>query len=264
MDKNLIRNINIHNKIAKEYDSIHNEIFNKVEQSRIKKELNNCIKQIQTKNNQHKAFDFGCGTGNLTKHLLDLGFNLTSADVSAKSLDIVDSKFKSSKISTLLLKDRSTLDIRDNSFDLVATYSVLHHIPDYIFACKELVRICKPGGLIFIDHERNDEFWDNNLEYKLFLKKASKFDYKKYLRLSNYYHKFLSLFNPKYTNEGDIHVWPDDHIEWDLIKKETANTTTILRENNYLLFTNKYKEEVFRNFEEKISDTKLLILRKNI
>ena len=68
MNKNLIRNITIHNKQAKTYNFNHGEIFNELEQSRLKKELRNCIKQIQTKNNKLKAFDFGCGTGNLTKN----------------------------------------------------------------------------------------------------------------------------------------------------------------------------------------------------
>ena len=25
----------------------------------------------------------------------------------------------------------------------------------------------------------------------------------------------LNNSNPNYANEGDIHVWEDDHIEWD-------------------------------------------------
>ena len=31
--------------------------------------------------------------------------------------------------------------------------------------------------------------------------------------------KSKRIFNPKYANEGDIHVWDDDHIEWDIIDK---------------------------------------------
>ena len=263
MDRNLKRNISIHNKIAKKYNSHHLEIYNAIEQTRLKKELKNCIKKIHPKSNKLRAFDFGCGTGNLTKHLLDLGFNVTSADVSLKSLELVDLNYANKNLSTLLLEEGSLSKVKDNSFDLVATYSVLHHITDYINACKELVRICKPGGIIFIDHERNNDFWSNKPEYKLFLKNARKFDFKKYLRLSNYYNKFIRLFNPRHTNEGDIHVWHDDHIEWDLIKSETSETTSIIREKDYLLYSDIYKKDVFETYEGKISDTKLLILRKN-
>ena len=267
MDKDLIRNIKIHNKIANEYNKLHVEIFNQKEQGRLHKELTKCVEYIKKNcdntNEKFKAFDYGCGSGNLTNHLLSLDLNVTAADVSSKFLNLVESKYGNSRLSTLFLKNGFLSDVDDNSFDLVATYSVLHHVPDYILACKELIRICKPGGLIFLDHERNDEYWDDNQEYKYFLRKAYKFDFQKYLRPSNYYHKFLSFFNPRHTNEGDIHVWPDDHIEWDLIKNESSKATTILKEDNYLLYSDKYKEEVFKEFEKKISDTKLLILKKN-
>ena len=66
MDRNLKRNISIHNKIAKKYNSHHLEIYNAIEQTRLKKELKNCIKKIHPKSNKLKAFDFGCGTGNVS------------------------------------------------------------------------------------------------------------------------------------------------------------------------------------------------------
>ena len=50
------------------------------------------------------------------------------------------------------------------------------------------------------------------------LKKAQKIDLKKFCS-SNYIGKVKRIFNPKYANEGDIHVWDDDHIEWDIIDK---------------------------------------------
>ena len=39
----------------------------------------------------------------------------------------------------------------------------------------------------------------------------------KFFQLTNYIGKFKRIFNPRYANEGDIHVWEDDHIEWDKI-----------------------------------------------
>ena len=40
MDRNLKRNISIHNKIAKSIIQNHLEIYNVIEQTRLKKELN--------------------------------------------------------------------------------------------------------------------------------------------------------------------------------------------------------------------------------
>ena len=42
---------------------------------------------------------------------------------------------------------------------MAVTYSVLHHVPDYLRAVNELVRVLKPGGLLYIDHEFTDNHW---------------------------------------------------------------------------------------------------------
>mgnify|MGYP006162397973 FL=1 len=38
-------------------------------------------------------------------------------------------------------------------------------------------------------------------------------------KASNYVHKLISIFIKKYSNEGYIYVWPDDHIEWHYIDR---------------------------------------------
>ena len=109
--------------------------------------------------------------------------------------------------------------IEDNSVDFIATYSVLHHIPEYLATIQEMIRVCAPGGVIYIDHEQNNEYWLHKSEYLEFKRKAQKINLKKFFVLSNYIGKVKRIFNPKYANEGDIHVWDDDHIEWDIIDK---------------------------------------------
>lgn len=56
---------------------------------------------------------------------------------------------------------------------MVATYSVLHHIPDYLGVIKELIRVTKPGGIIYIDHEVNEQYWEKSAVYNEFLKKQT-------------------------------------------------------------------------------------------
>ena len=87
MNKEIIRNIKIHDKIANSYNHIHKEIFNNREQLRLKRELFFCQKYIQVNLKFAKAFDFGCGSGNLTNHLLEMGLNVVAADVSKKFLN---------------------------------------------------------------------------------------------------------------------------------------------------------------------------------
>ena len=146
------RNSAIHDKIAKQYDAAHGEIFNDIEQQRIRSALVEVSNLIDGPTEKYHALDFGAGTGNLTNHLLTLGFDVTAADVSIESLEVLKTRYN---CRTVLLEDGSTKILNSDSYDLVCLYSVLHHVPDYLALLEELHRICKPGGVIYIDHENS-------------------------------------------------------------------------------------------------------------
>ena len=151
----------------------------------------------------------------------------------------------------------------DSSFDLVATYSVLHHVPDYLAAVKEMARVCATGGVILIDHEQNEEYWEQRPEYLELQTEALRPDWRKFLRPSNYVHKLRRLFNPRHTNEGDIHVWPDDHIEWGKISDALGQLGfECVLSRDYLLYRGRYRREIFDRFVGRVTDNKVMIFRK--
>jgi len=154
------KNIKLHNKIAKKYEKTHGEIYNNIEQSRLVVDLHQSLSFV--KKEQVTALDLGCGAGNLTNHLLNMGCNVIAADVSTGFLRLVEKKFQGRNVSTFELNGKDLKGIEDNTIDFIATYSVLHHIPDYIKTIKEMCRICSPGGVIYIDHEQNNEYWSDN------------------------------------------------------------------------------------------------------
>jgi ubiquinone/menaquinone biosynthesis C-methylase UbiE len=258
-------NIEIHDKIAKDYDSSHGEIFTDFEQNRIKEKLLFC-KNLLDINSNLKAFDFGCGSGNLSNHLLNLDFKVVGGDVSQNFLDLTSKKF-SSNFSTIKLNGENLKYLVDNTFDLVSTYSVLHHVPDYMSAIKEMYRVLKPGGIMYLDHEVNEHYWNQNVEYKSFIKKI-KLNYilknwRLYLSYNSFRAKFRQIKNPRYVEEGDIHVFEDDKIEWDKIKNTLISLgTKIELEENYLLYKYGYKLDIYDEFKNKCSDYKVLIVRK--
>ncbi|MCF6262300.1 MAG: class I SAM-dependent methyltransferase [Xanthomonadales bacterium] len=100
--------------------------------------------------------DFGAGIGTsvpyFLKHLPDC--KLTCLDVSRKSLDIGASKF--SKRAKFLHFDGKKIPLPDNTFDVVFTACVFHHIPPeaHESLISEIYRILKPGG-IFVAFEHN-------------------------------------------------------------------------------------------------------------
>ena len=164
-------NARAHDNIFAEYENLHGEIFNPVEQERLKRKLSEALSFLQTPSKQKLALDYGCGTGNLTRHLIEAGVKVVSADVSKKFLESVGNEYSKTGLSeTLRVDGRNLSGIQDDTFDIVATYSVLHHVPDYLSLVMELHRVTKRGGIIYIDHELNDAYWQPDDKYAEFLK----------------------------------------------------------------------------------------------
>ena len=259
--RDIARNAAIHDRMVRRYRAIHVEIYNDREQARLAAAVAAAKAAIKSGSRPLRALDFGSGLGNVVNHLVRAGMEVTAGDISHQCLDYVGRHFQGVELAELNGRDLS--NFADNSFDLCTTYSVLHHIPDYVSAVRELGRVTRPGGVVMIDHEQSENCWSADPVREEFRAKALRFDWRKYLRPANYYHKFLQLFDPRHANEGDIHVWPDDHIEWVNIRKalEDLGFEPVIEEN-YLLYRSLYRREVFDQYEGRIADTKLLIMRK--
>lgn len=267
-------NARSYNRLYLDYERLHGDIFNPTEQSRLRKAIALAASHILTPSIRKTALDYGCGSGNLTKHLLDLGFCVTSADISDKFISLVEQRYaKIGTSTTLKLNGTDLACIDDHTFDFVGSYSVLHHIPDYLHIVRELARVVRPGGVIFLDHEANGTQWKANPEYESFLQLAypkapkSQGHYLKpatYIRSVRRIPERLRLWlNPRYMPEGDIHLWPDDHIEWDRIQGVLLSADCeIVTQEDYLLFMAWYPTAVYDDFKSRCTDTRLMIARK--
>jgi ubiquinone/menaquinone biosynthesis C-methylase UbiE len=258
------RNVRIHDRIAASYESTHDEIFNDVEQSRLRAALTRAKEGIGTGSERPRALDFGCGSGNLTRHLLALGFEMVAADVSRGFLDLVADRHRRDAVTTYRLDGERLAGLDDASFDLVATYSVLHHVPDYLAAVDELARVTRPGGIVYVDHEHAPGYWTPDPVRDEFLRRARRFDWRKFLVPRNYYGKLRRLLiDPRHSNEGDIHVWPDDHIEWDRIAARLAAAGfEALFEEDYLVYRAGYRREIYDRYRSRCTDMRVAAYRK--
>ena len=189
--------------ISRKYDCLHNDIFNPIEQERLGRALKTAIEAVKTNSSPAEltALDYGSGSGNLTRHLIEAGINTVSADVSDGFLNLIERNFSHTGLSkTLKVNGKDLSGIEDGQFDLVATYSVLHHVPDYLQIVKEMCRVLKPGGVLFIDHEVIESYYQRPEEYIEFLKKARPIiNIKRYLRLlfdvKGYKHILLTFYS---------------------------------------------------------------------
>jgi 2-polyprenyl-3-methyl-5-hydroxy-6-metoxy-1,4-benzoquinol methylase len=266
-ERQIAVNIRAHDKVAKRYEFAHGEIYNPIEQARLRDSLEAAIACIRTDSAVKRVLDFGCGVGNLTNHISDLGCDVLASDVSSACLRLVASRDCRTKIDTFLLNGVDLAGIADNSVDMVATYSVLHHIPDYLGILPEFLRVVKPGGVVFIDHELTEEYWFPTLDRVRFLEEITppaRREWKKYFKFSNYINWFMCKFlDPRYRPEGDIHVFVDDHIEWNLISSVLRDHgAEILKEEKYLLYRRGYELEIYKRHAGKTSDMQALTARK--
>ena len=153
-------NIAVHRFEAQYYELLHPEVYGGEEQNRIRSMLNMASQLVA--GNQKRALDFGAGTGNLTGKLLGMGYQVTAVDISAEMCAILEKKYSSFlEAENLVVINASVEDVGFGSeeFDLVACYSVLHHLPDYEGAIKRFSGFLRKGGVMYIDHEASPFYW---------------------------------------------------------------------------------------------------------
>lgn len=96
--------------------------------------------------------DFGAGVGTSTPHVRALfpDCALTSADVSAKSLEL--NRHRNGEGVRYLAYDGDRLDMEEGSVDIAFAACVFHHIPEaeHLKQLRELRRVLRPGGELYV------------------------------------------------------------------------------------------------------------------
>jgi ubiquinone/menaquinone biosynthesis C-methylase UbiE len=200
--------------LIQNYDS---RIFKKIINNDNKKEL---YKQISDK----LWLDFGCGDGNKTKGIQKYAkFN----EKNIYTADIYE-WFKYNKNRTLPynfipIKKNKPLPIKNNKFDIVSLIMVLHHVENIDNLLREMNRIVKKGGFIYL--VEHDVFTDIDkmlvdIEHSLYETDQEQFKKNYYCKCFNYLERRL-LFK----NYGFEFVWGD--FISDDIYKEIGSTRAV-------------------------------------
>jgi SAM-dependent methyltransferase len=101
------------------------------------------------------VLDVGCGPTLDAKRLINKNVYYVGIDFSKELLKIGKKKHNSPLIN-LILADVEKLPFKEEVFDMVFCFGVLHHLPDYLHACNEIFRVLKRGGY-FLSHEPSIE-----------------------------------------------------------------------------------------------------------
>lgn len=264
-------NIKLHDQVAKIYDARHTEIYNPTEQKRLQIDLTQAFGKVTSIS--PRMLDFGCGTGNLTEKLLPFGKEVWATDVSPRMLEIVEQKHpkyvEKEKLRCFSLSGEFPLPFPDKHFSFIATYSVLHHVPDYLEAVRELCRLLDDGGVLYIDHEVNANYWHPPIALRIYRTLlAPRYALSRIAARTKAFFGFSEdapNVENQFLEEGDIHVFPDDHIDWGAITSiADKNNLKKIPTRNYLLCreTSHFpvRHYFFRQF---VTDTGIYVGRKD-
>lgn len=90
--------------------------------------------------------DIGCGTGASHSIYARRATEYVGVDLSLRCIEAARAKYPKLKWE---VGDACNLRFDDETFDVVAFSSVLHHIPDIARALREAARVVRPGGTVF-------------------------------------------------------------------------------------------------------------------
>lgn len=112
------------------------------------------IIKLFKKRNVRKVLDLGCGSGRHTVYLARKKFDVYGFDIAGEGIKIAKSWLKKENLRANLKVGNmyKKLPYGDNFFDAIISTQTIHHgrIGEIRKSIKEMERILKPNGLIFI------------------------------------------------------------------------------------------------------------------
>lgn len=124
-----------------------------------------------SRRNSVKIADIGsgpiCTLGNIWSNTI---IKIYASDLRAKAYNKLVNSLNCKPITPIEYQDMENLTYPDDFFDVVHCVNALDHTPNAQKALKEMYRVCKSGGFIYLRHfhsqrrvhKGNGHFWDAN------------------------------------------------------------------------------------------------------
>lgn len=126
----------------------YEDFFSRYDNFRYTKEKHilDCLDAIDFKDK--RVLEIGLGQGADAEQIIRRGGVWSGLDLTQEAVNRTEMRLRIRKLSFETIKQGSALEIpfEDNSFDMVFSHGVLHHIPEIELAQKEIARILKPDG----------------------------------------------------------------------------------------------------------------------
>lgn len=105
-----------------------------------------------------KVLEVGCGVGSDLIRFAQAGADVVGIDLSTRSVLLAGERLRLYKyMGTVVEADAENIPYRDDTFDFVYSFGVLHHASDIEMCISEIYRVLKPGGevCIMLYHRRS-------------------------------------------------------------------------------------------------------------
>jgi ubiquinone/menaquinone biosynthesis C-methylase UbiE len=146
------------------YEADYETFFQNYDAFRYTKEshIPQCLKKINFK--EKRTLEIGLGQGADSEQIIRLGADWFGLDLTAESVSRVQVRMNLRKLPFGGITQGSVVEMpfADNSFDIVFSHGVLHHVPEINKAQAEIHRILKPEGELIVML-----YAKNSLNYRL-------------------------------------------------------------------------------------------------
>jgi len=108
------------------------------------------------------VLEAGCGIGTDASQFAKAGARYTGIDFSSTAVDLARRRFELEGLRGEFVPGSITsMPFEDQSFDLVYSYGVIHHLPEPEAAVHEFRRVLRPGGVakVMVYHRNSLNYW---------------------------------------------------------------------------------------------------------
>lgn len=120
----------------------------------VSKWLDGIIEDLSKKTSGETLLDLGCGTGFVMRKASKYFKKIYGIDISQKMVNKIE-LLPNMKVFT---GDIENLPFENESFDVVISVAVLHHISDHTSVIREVYRVLKKEGIFYTDHDIDRRF----------------------------------------------------------------------------------------------------------
>ena len=171
------------------------------------KYLENLFPKADEKRGQIKSLECGCGGATVSVYFSQRGYKVVAFDIVSEALQVAMRNFE--KVGTkgeLLYADVENIPMRNNAFDIVMSFGLIEHFhEDGVYAqIKEMVRVLKQGGLLFLDiyptgyHKKNKSLQCENITRLFNFIACFCYQFVKRLSIKKAYKQTILAFSPGY------------------------------------------------------------------